>query len=54
METSAMLAKSPNRLIKQSGKEESAAELANVKYEDLCVREKGWGTKFNLLLVINK
>lgn len=34
-----MLAKSLAGLIKQSGKKESAAELAHVKYECLCVRE---------------
>ena len=41
-------------LIKQSGKKESAAELAYAMY--VCARKWGvcWGTKFKPLLVINK
>lgn len=45
-----MLAKSSTGLIKQSGKNERAAELACI----VCVHEYERHAEFNLLLVINK
>lgn len=48
-----MLAKSSTGLIKQSGKTESAAELACLVFE--CVRKKMLrDSKSSLLMVINK